>query len=77
MFQNGSTACLGLQPVIDGVIIPDDPFTLRQAGDFIHVPEMIGLNRNDAFLFVPPGDVTFLLTISVIPDAVLAFMYCS
>lgn len=41
--------CNGFRPVIDGDIIPDYYYNLRQRGEYMHVREMIGMNQNDGF----------------------------
>lgn len=40
-------------PVIDGYVIPDNPFTLLQNGDFNHVPFAIGSNADETSIMVP------------------------
>jgi para-nitrobenzyl esterase len=40
------------EPVIDGLVIPDQPRTLFEAGAFHQVPTIIGINRDEGLVFV-------------------------
>ena len=48
------------QPVVDGIVLPDTPRNLRESGNYNKVPEMIGINSDDGFLFMPPSTWTGL-----------------
>ena len=37
------------EPVVDGIVIPDQPRTLFQQGEFAHVPTIIGTDRDEAW----------------------------
>ena len=37
------------EPVVDGVVIPDQPRTLFEAGAFHRVPTIIGFNRDEGW----------------------------
>ena len=45
----------GWRPRVDGYVIPDVPRLLRENGDYNHVPEMIGINSEDGFIFQDTG----------------------
>ena len=44
-------------PVVDGVLLPDDPETLFEAGGAAPVPYLIGTNRDEGSIFVSETDV--------------------
>ena len=46
------------RPVIDGVVIPEDPAAAFAAGRFHHVPFLTGYNRNEATIFLRQLGVT-------------------
>ena len=56
-YSQTATYCPGFTPIVDCVVNPDDPLTLRQSGEYHRVPEIIGLNEDDANLFVALGNV--------------------
>ena len=37
------------EPVVDGIVIPDQPRTLFEQGEFAHVPTIIGTDRDEAW----------------------------
>ncbi|MGH7471912.1 MAG: carboxylesterase/lipase family protein [Longimicrobiales bacterium] len=37
------------EPIVDGLVIPDQPRTLFEQGDFHHVPVIIGTNRDEGW----------------------------
>jgi para-nitrobenzyl esterase len=37
------------EPVVDGIVIPDQPRTLLEQGEFAHVPTIIGTDRDEAW----------------------------
>jgi para-nitrobenzyl esterase len=39
------------QPIVDGIVIPDQPRRLFERGDFEHVPTLIGSTRDEGWLF--------------------------
>jgi para-nitrobenzyl esterase len=41
-------------PVFDGTVLPLDPVAALRAGNFNHVPILIGFNRDEGALFIPP-----------------------
>lgn len=45
---------LGWDPIIDGHVIPDEPFKLIQRGDFNQVPVVLGSNADEMSLSTPP-----------------------
>ena len=45
----------GWGPRVDGFVVPDAPRLLRENGDYSHVPEMIGVNSEDGFIFQDIG----------------------
>jgi para-nitrobenzyl esterase len=45
---------LGWDPIIDGYVIPDEPFKLIQRGDFNKVPLVVGSNADEMSLSTPP-----------------------
>ena len=48
-------------PIVDGLVIPDQPRWLFERGAFSHVPTIIGSNRDEGWTWVSrsfPGDVT-------------------
>ena len=47
--QNGQT----FRPIVDGVVIPDDPSALFAKGAFHHVPMIVGTNGNEGGFFAP------------------------
>lgn len=63
-FQDGYICSGGFRPVVDGDILPDTPDSIRASGEYNKVPEMIGINENEASIFVGrqlPGFATFLM----------------
>ena len=38
-------------PTVDGLVIPDQPRTLFEHGDFHHVPTLLGTNRDEGWIF--------------------------
>ena len=40
-----------MSPRVDGDFIPDTAGNLRERGEYNIVPEMIGLNRHDSFIY--------------------------
>ncbi len=63
---------LGWDPIIDGRIIPDEPFKLIERGDFNQVPVVLGSNADEMSLSSPPvvtpNQVRFLFDVYV-PEA--------
>jgi len=48
-------------PIVDGYVIPDDPYTLYQAGKQADVPLMLGYNADEsAHMFAPVATATFI-----------------
>jgi para-nitrobenzyl esterase len=47
--QGGQT----FRPIVDGVVIPDDPAVLFAKGAFHHVPMIVGTNGNEGGFFAP------------------------
>ena len=50
-----------LEPVVDGLDIPDQPRTLYESGAFNHVPLIIGATRDEGWIYVDrsfPGGLT-------------------
>lgn len=47
-----ATYCPGFTPVVDGTVVPDLPAIIRQSGQYNRVPELIGITKEDAYLFV-------------------------
>jgi para-nitrobenzyl esterase len=37
------------EPIVDGVVIPDQPRSLFEQGDYHHVPTLIGVNRDEGW----------------------------
>lgn len=54
MLQPGCL-CLGMQPVVDEIIVPDIPLSLDEAEVRNKVTIMAGWNAQDGALFVPLG----------------------
>ncbi len=52
--QGGQT----FRPVVDGVVLPDDPAALFATGAFQHVPLIAGTNADEGVLFAPRGIAT-------------------
>jgi para-nitrobenzyl esterase len=48
---------LGMWPVIDGYVIPDDQYRLYQAGRFNETPVLIGINSDEGVSFSPPNNL--------------------
>ena len=50
--------CIGMAPVVDGPggFLPEMPEEIRKNGNHNKVPEMIGANTEDGYLFVPLGN---------------------
>jgi para-nitrobenzyl esterase len=47
--QGGQT----FRPIVDGVVIPDDPAVLFEKGAFHHVPMIVGSNADEGLVFAP------------------------
>jgi para-nitrobenzyl esterase len=47
--QGGQT----YRPIVDGVVLPDDPAKLLTAGNFHHVPMLVGTNADEGVFFAP------------------------
>lgn len=45
---------LGMWPVIDGYVVPDDQYRLYSAGRFNETPVLIGINSDEGVSFSPP-----------------------
>jgi para-nitrobenzyl esterase len=52
--QGGQT----FRPIVDGVVLPDDPAALFAQGAFHHVPLIAGTNADEGLLFAPRGIAT-------------------
>jgi para-nitrobenzyl esterase len=53
-------------PVIDGLVIPENPLTLFASGSFTQVPTLLGNNKNEGTLFTyaaPPTDAASYLAL--------------
>jgi para-nitrobenzyl esterase len=51
-------------PIVDGYVIPDDPYTLYQAGKQADVPLMLGYNADEsAHIFTPVATATFIANV--------------
>jgi para-nitrobenzyl esterase len=50
----GGIVQMNWQPVVDGVVFPDFPFARIKAGNFNHVPVMVGSNSEEMGLSAPP-----------------------
>lgn len=50
----GGIVQMNWQPVVDGVVFPDFPFVRIKAGNFNHVPVMVGSNSEEMGLSAPP-----------------------
>lgn len=50
----GGIVQMNWQPVVDGVVFPDFPFTRIKSGSFNHVPVMVGSNSEEMGLSAPP-----------------------
>ena len=46
------------RPIVDGVVLPDDPAALFAKGAFHHVPLIAGTNADEGVLFAPRGIAT-------------------
>ena len=64
--------CNGFQPVVDGLVIPDTPKHLRDQGLFYHIPEMIGITEDEAFLGMSRGLYSLTLDKFI---SMLSFIY--
>ncbi len=40
------------EPIVDGVVIPDQPRTLFEQGEFAHIPAIVGTTRDEGWGFV-------------------------
>ena len=47
-----------IRPVVDGVVLPDDPAALFAKGAFNHVPLIAGANADEGIVFAPRGVAT-------------------
>jgi para-nitrobenzyl esterase len=47
-----------IRPVVDGVVLPDDPAVLFAKGAFNHVPLIAGANADEGIVFAPRGVAT-------------------
>ena len=47
-----------IRPIVDGVVLPDDPATLFAQGVFHHVPLLAGANADEGVFFAPRGIAT-------------------
>jgi para-nitrobenzyl esterase len=52
--QGGQT----YRPIVDGVVLPDDPDALFRKGAFNHVPMIVGTNADEGVFFAPRSVVT-------------------
>jgi len=51
-------------PIVDGYVIPDDPYTLYQAGKQAAVPLLLGYNADEsAHMFTPVATATFIANV--------------
>jgi len=50
-FYSGGTSRWEFQPVVDGVVIPDQPRALFDSGDIADVPYLLGSNADEGTLF--------------------------
>jgi para-nitrobenzyl esterase len=48
----------GFRPIVDGVVLPDDPAALFARGAFHHVPLIAGTNADEGVLFAPRAVTT-------------------
>ena len=48
----------GFRPIVDGVVLPDDPAALFARGTFHHVPLIAGTNADEGVLFAPRAVTT-------------------
>jgi carboxylesterase type B len=64
--EGGALAAIGtdpskapaVRPVIDGVLVLDDPAVLFEKGAFQHVPRIAGANADEGIVFAPRGVAT-------------------
>jgi para-nitrobenzyl esterase len=47
-----------IRPIVDGVVLPDDPAALFTKGAFHHVPLLAGANADEGVFFAPRGVTT-------------------
>jgi para-nitrobenzyl esterase len=52
--QGGQT----YRPIVDGVVLPDDPAQLFEKGAFSHVPMIVGTNADEGVFFAPRSVAT-------------------
>ena len=51
LFLQPGYFCLGFAPVVDGILLPDEPIALRRRGEFQKVKLMTGLLKDDGSFF--------------------------
>ena len=51
LFLQAGYFCLGFAPVVDGILLPDEPIALRRRGEFQKVKLMTGLLKDDGSFF--------------------------